>query len=433
MLKQIHLAGFALFTPAPHMPLSWIYPREKIRHKWYEGEYWEAVVRTLERGKFDMLFFADSLAGGTQPDQVRYAIQFPSHDPVSLITYLSAVAKKLGFAVTMSTTFYPPFLLARTLSTLDHLTKGRIGWNIVSSTSTAEARNFGLESLPAHDDRYERADEYMQVCYGLWNSWDPDAVQMDMEHKVFADPSKVHRVDFQGQWYRVQGPFTVMPSVRRRPFLFQAGQSDRGRAFAAQHAEGIFSAARGVKQMRAFCEDIASRAERLGRNPDDIPIMWAGQPLVAESASEARERWAAIRARIPLEASLAQMSMHFNLDLSRFDLDVPVQDLDVPGTRGLFEMYQKYDVNITLRDIAKTYLAGSDTNPLVGTPSQVADAMQHFLEEGGGNGFQITPPFYAPDYYEDLVDLLVPELQKRGVYRGDYTGTTLREHLCGSG
>lgn len=431
MSKQIHLACFALFTPAPHMPLSWIYPREKIRHKWYEGEYWESVVRTLERGKFDMLFFADSLAGGTQPDQVRYAIQFPSHDPVALITYLSAVAKKLGFAVTMSTTFYPPFLLARTLSTLDHLTKGRIGWNIVSSTSTAEARNFGLEGLPAHDDRYERADEYMQVCYELWNSWDPDAVQMDMEHKVFADPSKVHRVDFQGQWYRVQGPFTVIPSARRRPFLFQAGQSDRGRAFAAQHAEGIFSAARGVKQMRAFCEDIASRAERLGRNPDDIPIMWAGQPLVAESGSEARERWAAIRARIPLEASLAQMSMHFNLDLSRFDIDVPVQDLDVPGTRGLFEMYQKYDVNITLRDIAKTYLTGSDTNPLVGTPSQVADAMQHFLEEGGGNGFQITPPFYAPDYYEDLVNLLVPELQKRGVYRDDYTGTTLREHLCG--
>ena len=301
----------------------------------------------------------------------------------------------------------------------------------MSSTSTAEARNFGLESLPAHDDRYERADEYMQVCYDLWNSWDPDAVQMDMEHKVFADPSKVHRVDFQGQWYQVQGPFTVIPSARRRPFLFQAGQSDRGRAFAAQHAEGIFSAARGVKQMRAFCEDIASRAERLGRNPDDIPIMWAGQPLVAESASEARERWAAIRARIPLEASLAQMSMHFNLDLSQFDIDVPVQDLDVPGTRGLFEMYQKYDVNITLRDIAKTYLTGSDTNPLVGTPSQVADAMQHFLEEGGGNGFQITPPFYAPDYYEDLVNLLVPELQKRGVYRDDYTGTTLREHLCG--
>ena len=152
-----------------------------------------------------MLFFADSLAGGTQPEQVRYAIQFPSHDPVALVTYLSAVVKKLGFAVTMSTTFYPPFLLARTLATLDHLTKGRIGWNIVSSTSTAEANNFGLASLPAHDDRYERADEYMQACYGLWNSWEADAVQMDMDRKIFADPSKVHRVDFQGRWYQTPG------------------------------------------------------------------------------------------------------------------------------------------------------------------------------------------------------------------------------------
>lgn len=220
-----------------------------------------------------------------------------------------------------------------------------------------------------------------------------------------------------------------MPSVRRRPFLFQAGQSDRGRAFAARHAEGIFSAARGVKQMRAFCDDIAARAERLGRDPAAIPILWAGQPLVAHSESEARARYAEIRGRIPLEASLAQMSMHFDLDLFRFDLDAPVQDLEVPGTRGLFEMYQKSDPNITLRDIAGTYLAGSDTNPLVGTPAQVADAMQHFVEAGGGSGFQITPPYYAPDYFEDIVNLLVPELQRRGVYRTEYAGTTLRAHL----
>lgn len=429
MDKQIHLAGFVLFTPAPHMPLSWIYPRHKIRHHWYEGDYWESVARTLERGKFDMLFFADGLAGGTQPAQIRYAIQFPSHDPVALVTWLSAVATKLGFAVTMSTTFYPPFLLARTLATLDHLTRGRIGWNIVSSTSSAEARNFGLDDLPAHDERYERADEYMEVCSRLWESWDADAVEMDMEARVFADPTKVHRVDFKGKWYKTQGPFTVMPSVRRRPFLFQAGQSDRGRAFAARHAEGIFSAARGVKQMRAFCDDIAARAERLGRDPAAIPILWAGQPLVAHSESEARARYAEIRGRIPLEASLAQMSMHFDLDLFRFDLDAPVQDLEVPGTRGLFEMYQKSDPNITLRDIAKTYLAGSDTNPLVGTPAQVADAMQHFVEAGGGSGFQITPPYYAPDYFEDIVNLLVPELQRRGVYRTEYAGTTLRAHL----
>ena len=226
------------------MPLSWVYPREKIEHFWYEPEYWESVVRTLERGCFDMLFFADGLAGGSTPDQIRYAIQFPCHDPVALVTYLSAVAKRLGFAVTMSTTFYPPYLLARTLATLDHLTKGRIGWNIVSSISTAEARNFGYDEIPDHDRRYDLADEYMELCHALWNSWEDDALVMDTERQIFADPDKVHRVDFKGQRYRAQGPFTVVPSPRRRPFLFQAGQSERGKSFAARHAEGIFSAAR---------------------------------------------------------------------------------------------------------------------------------------------------------------------------------------------
>ena len=412
------------------MPLSWIYPREKITHYWYEAEYWESVVRTLERGRFDMLFFADSLHGGASDDQIRYAIQFPTHDPVSLISYLSGIAKTLGFAVTMSTTFYPPFFLARTLATLDHLTKGRIGWNIVSSHSSGEARNFGMDELPAHDERYDRADEYMEACYALWNSWEDDAVVMDMEGKVFADPAKVHRVDFVGKWYKTQGPLTVIPSPRRRPFLFQAGQSERGKAFAARHAEGIFSAARGTKQMRAYCEDLATRREALGRDPAEIPIFWAGQPIVAATEAEARDRYAEIRARIPLEASLAQMSMHWGIECSDYDIDLAVTDLEVPGTRGLFEIYQESDPKITLRDIAKSYLSGSDKNPLIGTPDQVADAMQYLLEEGGGDGFQISPPYYAPDYYADLVDQLIPVLQKRGIYREDYNGSTLREHLA---
>lgn len=179
--------------------------------------------------------------------------------------------------------------------------------------------------------------------------------------------------------------------------------------------------------MRAFCDDIAARVDSGGRDPATIPIMWAGQPIVAASEAEARERFAEIRARIPLEASLAQMSMHWNVDLTRYDVDTPIADLDVPGTRGLFEMYQKGDSYMTLRDVAKSYLIGSDKNPFVGTPAQVADAMEYLLEEGGSNGFQISPPYYAPDYYADLVELLVLELQRRGVYRDEYSGSTLRE------
>lgn len=428
-MQRIHLSAFALFAPAPHMPLSWIYPREQVTYLWHEPAYWEEVVATLERGNFDMLFLADGLAGGTTPDQIRYAVQFPCHDPVALVTYLSGIAKHLGFAVTMSTTFYPPFLLARTLATLDHLTEGRIGWNIVSSTSNAEARNFGQEKLPDHDFRYDRADEYMELCYALWNSWEDDAVVLDHERQIYADPHKVHRVNFQGRWYRAEGPFTVQPSPNRRPFLFQAGQSDRGKTFAARHAEGVFSAARGTAQMRAFSEDLAARLERQGRDPASVPIFWAGQPLVAESTLEAQDRYREIRERIPIEASLAVMSMHWNIDCSALDLDFPVVDLEVPGTRGLFEMYQKRNPETTLREIAKTYLIGSEKNPLVGTPAQVADAMIGMLEEGGGEGFQISPVYYAPHYYKDLADLLVPELRRRGVYPDTYRGATLRDYL----
>ena len=418
-----------LFSPAPHTPLSWIYRSDKKLHRWHEPAYWKSVARELERGCFDMLFLADSLGGGRTPDQIRYAIQFPCHDPVALVTYLSAITERLGFAVTMSTTFYPPFLLARTLATLDHLTEGRIGWNIVSSISNVEARNFGREQLPEHDARYDLADEYMAACYALWDSWEDDAVVMDMDEKIFADPSKVHRAAFNGSVYRTEGPFTVIPSPRRRPYLFQAGQSDRGRAFAARHAQGIFSAARGTKQMRAFSEDIANRLDEENRDPASVPIFWASQPIVANSTQEAEERSQEIRERIPFEASIAQMSAHWDVDFQGVDLDAPTVDLEIPGTRGLFEMYQKRDPMITLRDIAKTYMTGSDKNPFIGTPAQVADAMEHFLDTGGGNGFQMSPPYYAPDYYADLVDLLIPELRSRGIYRNEYGAPTLADHL----
>lgn len=224
MTRQMHLTGFMLFGPAPHMVMSWIYPRDKIRHQWYEVEYWTEIARTLERGKFDMLFFADGWGIATNRQIVRYGIQFPAHDPGVLIPYLAAMTTQLGFALTMSTTFFPPFMLARKLATLDHVTKGRIGWNIVTSNSRNEARNFGFDAMLSHDERYDRADEYMDVCTRLWKSWDDDALLMDMENGILADPDKVHPIDFNGQYFNVQGPLTVVPSPQRRPYLFQAGQ-----------------------------------------------------------------------------------------------------------------------------------------------------------------------------------------------------------------
>ena len=429
MDKQMHLTGFMIYCPAPHMIMSWVYPRERIRHQWTEIEYWVEIAQTLERGKFDLFFFADGWGGGTNEASVRYAIQFPNSDPLCLVPYLAALTTRLGFGVTMSTTFYPPYMLARKLATLDHITKGRIGWNIVSSISKGEARNFGMNDLPPHDERYDRADEFMEVCYKLWNSWDDDALKMDMENGVFADPSKIHKINHDGQYYRVQGPLTVIPSPQRRPYLFQAGQSERGREFAARHAECIFAAATGTRQMREFSEDIAARAERNGRDPRKVKIIWGAQPLVAETESEARSRQAEIRARIPLEASLALMSGHFNYDLSKLDIDQPVGDLKVPGTQGMLEAYTKSNPGITLRQIASSYLSGNDGGPMIGTASQVADHLVYLLEEGGGDGFQVTPSYYAPDYFADLNRMLIPELQKRGVFRKEYDGGTLRGRM----
>lgn len=429
MIKQMHLTGFMLFSPAPHTQLSWVYPRDKIRHQWHEVEYWEEIARTLERGCFDMFFFADGWAGGGDIG-TRYAIQFPTHDPVLLVSRLSAVTEHLGFAVTMSTSFYPPYMTARKMSTLDHITKGRIGWNIVNSLSSAEARNFGMTELLPHDERYDRADEYMEVCYKLWDSWDPDAMVMDMENKVFADPDKVHRLNHDGKYFKVMGPLNVVPGPQRRPVLFQAGGSDRGREFATRHAECIFGTGGGTAGMREFATDLAARAERIGRDPDSVKIIWALQPIVGRSEAEAKEKQAEIVERIPIEAGLATMAGHFNLDLTKVDIDTPVSQLpQIEGTRGMLAIYTKNNPDITFRQIAASYLNLAAGGP-AGTAEQVADAMQHLHEEGGGNGFQLTPAYYAPDYYADIVDLLIPELQRRGLVRDRYQGVTLRDHLA---
>lgn len=431
MSKMMHLTGFMLFSPAPHTQLSWVYPKDKIRHQWHEIGYWEEIARTLERGRFDMFFFADGWAGGGEVG-TRYAIQFPTHDPVILVSRLSTATEHLGFAVTMSTSFYPPYMTARKLPTLDHVTEGRIGWNIVNSLNSAEARNFGVDDLLPHDERYERADKYMEVCQALWDSGEPDAMVpdamvMDMENKVFADPDKVHRIDHAGKYFDVMGPLNVVPGPQVRPVLFQAGASPRGREFAVRHAECIFGAGGGAKGMREFADDIAQRSAKAGRTPPKI--IWGLQPIVAASEAEAKERQEEMVARIPIEAGLATMAGHFNLDLTKVDLDTPVSQLpQIDGTRGMLAMYTDANPDITFRQIAQSYLNLAAGGP-AGTPEQVADAMQALFEDGGGHGFQLTPAYYAPDYYADIVDLLIPELQRRGLVRREYTGTTLRDHL----
>ncbi len=427
--RMMHLTGFMLYSPAPHTQLSWVYPPEKIRYQWSEVEYWEEIARTLEEGLFDMFFFADGWSGGSAAS-VRWAIQFPTHDPLTLIPRLSGVTKHLGFAATMSTTFYPPFMLARKFASLDHITKGRIGWNIVTSSNSGEGRNFGIE-LPPHDERYDRADEYLDLVCQLWASWEPDAVVMDMENKVFADPDKVHRTNFEGKWHSSAGPLNVMPSPQGRPVLFQAGTSEKGREFAAKWAECVFAAGGQPKTTLALRDDLAGRMEAYGRDPRELKIITACGPVVARTESEARDKADEISERIPVEAAIANMSGHWNVDLRKFAPDTRVSELgEVDGTRGMVEMY-KADGDPTLAEIAKQYLNMAGQDAFVGTAVQVADTLEWLFDEGQIDGFQLSPQWYAPDYYRDIVDLLIPELRKRGLTRSSYTdGATLRQLLA---
>lgn len=426
--RLMHLTGFMLYGPAPHTQLSWVYPKHKIRHQWYEVEYWEEIARTLERGRFDLFFFADGWGGGNEA-AIRWAIQFPTHDPVVLIPRLSAVTTHLGFAATMSTTFYPPYMLARKLASLDHVTRGRIGWNIVTSINDAEGRNFGVE-LPAHDERYDRADEYLDLVCRLWESWEPDAMVMDMERKVFAEPSKVHRIDFKGKWYSSRGPLNVVPGPQRRPVLFQAGASGRGRQFAARWADCVFAAGGTPERTVAFRKDLEQRMAAHGRDPARLQIIAACGPVVAASEAEARERAAEISERIPVEATIANMSGHWNVDLTRYPPETRLSELgDVGGTRGMVEFYREQG-DPTIAEVARTYLNMSSQDGFVGTPAKVADTLQWMFEDGRIDGFQLSPQWYAPDYYRDIVELLIPELQRRGLTRTEYRGTTLRDLLA---
>ena len=435
MGKQMHLSGFMIHCPAPHTQLSWIHDEKDATHQWHEVGYWQSIGQTLERGKFDMFFFADQLAAyevykGSMDPVLKYAVQFPIHDPVVLVPAISAVTEKLGFTVTMSTTFYQPYMLARKLSTLDHITGGRIGWNIVTSFHLNEMTNMGLTELVPHDQRYARAEEFLQVCKRLWGSWEPDAVVMDMERGIFADPDKVHKIDFEGKWFSCTGPSCVMPSPQGQPFLVQAGASEQGREFAARHAECIFGLQLTPESMRKFADDIGKRAKKYGRDPDAVKILWGMIPIVGRTAQEAAEKERMVLERVPLEASLTLLSAHLGLDLSTFDLDAPVQEMEIPGIQGILGAFTNMPGKpITLREAVDRYGAGVAMPHIVGTPDQVADRLEQLLTEGGGHGFLFSPAYYAPLYFRDIVDLLIPVLQERGLFRKDYAGSTLREHL----
>ncbi|MEO8559578.1 MAG: LLM class flavin-dependent oxidoreductase [Rhodospirillales bacterium] len=430
----MHIALLISHSPSPHTVGQWRLPGSWRSVSSDPMAFWQHIARTTERGCFDMVFLADAYSlhdayRSTGEDTIRYAVQYPRLDPLPLVPVMAQATRNLGFAATASTTFLPPYWTARHFATLDHLTEGRIGWNVVTSYARSEAANFGIDDIPDHDARYDRAEEYLELCYRLWDSWEPGAVVADRETGVYADPAKVHRIDFKGKYFRCEGPLHVPRSPQGRPFIIQAGSSPRGLAFAGKHAEAVFAVRHDPAGMKRQREKLEQAAVAAGRAPDAPKILWGILPVVGETRGQALRKQQAIFDNIEIEAGLAMMSGHFNYDLSKFPIDQPLPKIDAAqGIQGQIAMVvEDLSDKMTLGDVAKKFASGIAPH-VVGTASEIADQMEALLDQGGGHGFMLVT-HALPGSVDDFVDLVVPELQRRGRFRSRYDNRMLRDRF----
>jgi len=437
MSKEIRLNAFDMNCVGHQSPGLWAHPRDQSwRYK--DLSYWTELAQLLERGKFDGLFIADVLGTydvyqGSADAAIRQAAQVPVNDPVLLVSAMAHVTQHLGFGLTCSLSYEHPYPFARRMSTLDHLTQGRIGWNIVTSYLDSAARNVGLPTQASHDDRYALAEEYLEVCYKLWEgSWEDDAVVRDTQRRVFTEPAKVHPIGHAGKFFNVPGIHLCEPSPQRTPVLYQAGASKRGKDFAAQHAECIFIAAPSKFILKNFVTDIRARAESFGRNPAEILIFNLHTVITGRTHDEAHAKHADYRSYASDEGALALMSGWTGIDLSKYGLDDPLTHVDSNAVQSAVEALSTADPNRvwTVREIAQWGGIGGRGPLSVGSAEEIADDLQAWVEETGVDGFNLA---YALTHesFTDFVDLVVPLLQARGVYKTDYAPGTLREKLQG--
>lgn len=401
--------------------------------------YWTDYARLLERGLFDMLFLADTIGiydvyGGSKDAAVRGGVQLPMNDPLAAISGMAAVTEHLGFGVTGNILYEPPYLFARRLSTLDHLTGGRLGWNIVTGILASGARAMGLDKLVPHDQRYDVADEYVGLMYRLWEkSWEDDAVRCDAAAHLFADPGKVHEIDHQGTYFRLRATHPCVPSPQRTPLLMQAGASGRGRAFAAANAECVFVNGTSKPMMQEAVADIRRRAVAAGRLPSDIKVLAGATIVVGRTAAEAQEKVAEYRRHAGAEAVLAHAAGGLGLDLSRFPLDEPLtwQETDANRT-AMAALTGRSDRTYTPRQIAEEMALSARNLFIAGSVEQVVAEMTDWLQATGIDGFNIAR-LVMPESLRDFVELVVPALQERGLFKTAYRPGTLREKLFGAG
>jgi FMN-dependent oxidoreductase (nitrilotriacetate monooxygenase family) len=435
--RQMSLVGFMQAGNATVYAGSWRHPATE--HGFLSASFYEKLGRTLEEGCFDLMFFDDRLAmpgiyGGSVAEAVRTGARPVKLDLSIVLGVCAAATRHIGLGATYSTTYYSPFHVARTFATLDHLSGGRAAWNVVTSVNDSEAQNYGLKEVLAHDARYDRADEFLEATTGLWDTWEDEALVLDRATPLFADPDKVHELNYDGEWITVRGPLTVPRCPQGRPVLLQAGSSGRGRDFAARWAELIFTGDPDIDIARSHYKDQKERIAELGRDPASVKMLPMAYTVVGESKAHAEEREQLfLNDLVDPMASLTLLSELMNYDFSGLELDAPITDeliSSVSGIRGLVQNIRTHigGDTVTLADLAghrATLLQGPR---FVGTGADIADQMEHWFESESCDGFVIAAT-HVPGAYEDVVRLVVPELQRRGVFRDRYTGTTLREHL----
>ncbi|WP_050385179.1 LLM class flavin-dependent oxidoreductase [Bradyrhizobium pachyrhizi] len=439
MTKQIRLNAFAMNCVAHQSPGLWTHPRDRTKD-YNKLSYWIDLAKTLERGRFDGLFLADVLGvydvyAGNPDAALRNAAQTPANEPLMLIPAMAAVTENLGFGVTSNLSFEPPYPFARRMSTLDHLTGGRVGWNVVTGYLDSAARGAGKDKQTAHDDRYELADEYMELVYKLWEgSWEDDAAIRDVARGIFSDPSKVHAVHHDGSNYRLNAIHLSEPSPQRTPVLYQAGTSPRGRQFAAEHAECVFMSGPSAKVIGPRVSAIRELAAAKGRNAAEILMFSMMCVVVAPTEAEAKAKYAEYRRHISHEGALALMSGWTGVDFSTYSLDQEVRHVQNDAGRSAMDNVTRADPGRvwTVREVAEHVGIGGAGPVVVGSPEQVADKIEQWFEDTDVDGLNVAFAI-SPGDFEDIADMLVPELVKRGRYKREYAKGTLREKLFGEG
>ncbi|MDU6139089.1 LLM class flavin-dependent oxidoreductase, partial [Bradyrhizobium sp.] len=437
--KTIAVNGFAIFSPVHLSPGLWRHPDDRSL-EFDTLRYWTDVARTLEAGRFDSIFIADGIGihdvyAGNADAALSTAAQIPKLDPMLLVSAMAAVTEHLGLGITASVSYEPPFTLARRFSTLDHLTRGRIAWNIVTGYSAAASRAVGRADIMAHDPRYDLADEFLDAVYALWEgSWDDGAVIADRDRGVFADPSRIRKVHHQGQHFKVDAIHLVHPSPQRTPFLFQAGASHRGKDFAARHAEAVFLGEHSKTRTAANVAETRARAQAFGRNANDIRFFGLITVIVGETRAEAEAKYRDYQRYTDPKGALALLSGWTGIDFGQYQPDQVLKHLHTNAIQSAVETFSSADPSRewTVQGIAEWVGIGGFGPLLVGGPQTVADELQAWVEETDVDGFNLA---YAVTHetFTDVVELLVPELQKRGAYKRDYTAGTLREKLFNQG